>query len=268
MLSLGREYTENEMGHTVIISEMGDNIPFRKVFVNFFDAIALITSNGSIVTVDNRNVNNKLFNACLEFYCRNCGHKVLSNHITDYIFDIDEANLEKADDKLTEFLNGIDNLNMNPIKLFVAEITDNIKEHSKAQKGLLYYWRPPGKNVIDVCIADNGISILGSYVQKNLYIDRIGDSDAKAIALAKDGYSTKNLPEAENRGYGISKNINMITNGLNGSMYILSGSALMLCNKGSKIILSMPEQTEWSGTLVFAEIPLKMPENFNIYEYI
>jgi hypothetical protein len=256
------------MGHTVTLPEIEGNTPFRKVFVKFFDVISEITSNSDVVSVDNRSVNNKLFNACLEFYCFNCGYEVLSNNIADYIFEIDEAHIEKADEKLTEFLNGIGDLDMNPIKLFVAEITDNIKEHSIAQNGLLYYWCPKGKNVIDICIADNGISILGSYVQKNLYIDRIGDSDAKAIALAKDGYSTKNLPDAENRGYGISKNINMITNGLNGSMYILSGSALMICNKGSKRILSMPEQTEWSGTLVFAEIPLKTPERFNIYEYI
>ncbi len=262
------------MDNTVIIPEIDDNMPTRQVFDNFFDVIAQIASKDGIVTVDNRNVNNKLFDACLEFYCINSGHKVLSNHITDYLFDIDEVNINNVDEKLTEFLNEFDNLDKNPIKLFVAEMTDNIKEHSKAPKGLLYYWCPRGKNVIDICIADNGISILGSYVQKKLYIDRIGDSDARAVALAKNGYSTKNLPDAENRGYGISKNINMITNGLSGSMYILSGSALMMCdmlrvnNKGDGDILPLPEPIEWNGTLVFAEFPIQVPENFDLYKYI
>lgn len=258
------------MDNTVIISDINDNLPSRIVFVKFFDAITQIASKDDcIVTFNNTKVDNKLFNACLEFYCENCGFKVMSHTIDNYIFDIDEANIKKADEKLTEFLNGIDNLDKNPVQVFVTEMIDNIEEHSNAKKGLLYYWCPEGKEVIDICIADNGISIHGSYIKTNRYLDKIdySNSDASAILLANDGYSTKNQPNTE-KGYGISRNINMITNGLGGSMYILSGSALMICNKGSKIILSMPEQTEWSGTLVFAEIPLKEPADFNYLKYM
>ncbi len=66
----------------------------------------------------------------------------------------------------------------------------------------------------------------------------------------------------------------MITNGLNGSMHILSGSALMMCemsrkdDKGNIVILPLPKPIEWNGTLVFAEFPIQVPENFNLYKYI
>ena len=120
----------------------------------------------------------------------------------------------------------------------------------------------------NICVADNGIPILGSYVQSQLYLDHIGDNDAKAISLAKKGFSTKNRPDAENRGFGISSNIDMITNGLRGSMYILSGTGLMMCRKDKVEILSMPSQTEWEGTLIFAEIPLDTPKDFDFYKYM
>lgn len=35
-------------------------------------------------------------------------------------------------------------------------------------------------------------------------IEEIGDNEAEALKFANEGYSTKNLPEAENRGFGIS----------------------------------------------------------------
>ncbi len=30
----------------------------------------------------------------------------------------------------------------------------------------------------------------------------------------------------------------------------------------------MPAQTEWSGTLIFAEIPLNTPKEFDFYKYM
>ena len=190
------------MEKTVTLQETNDNTPMGEVFVGLFDAIALIASNNDVVTVDNHNISNQLLNACLEFYCINRGHNILTSDIENYIFDV------------------------------------------------------------------SGISILGSYVQNQLYLDSIGDNDAKAITLAKKGFSTKNRPDAENRGFGISSNIDMITNGLHGSMYILSGTGLMMCQKSKMEVLSMPSPTEWEGTLIFTEIPLDTPKDFDFYKYM
>ncbi len=254
--------------HNIIIPNCDDNLPVGEVFGRLFDTIAKIVSELDVVTIDNKNVNYRLLNACIEFYCNNFGHKVLVNNVSDYVFDVDEKNIDYSQSLLGDFLDTHKISNINPIRYFVDEMMCNIKEHSKAEKGLLFYWHSSTKNTIDICVADNGISILGSYVQNQLYLDHIGDSDAKAITLAKKGFSTKNRPDAENRGFGISSNINMITNGLQGSMYVLSGTGLLLCKKDKTEILSMPAQTEWSGTLIFAEIPLNTPKEFDFYKYM
>jgi hypothetical protein len=43
---------------------------------------------------------------------------------------------------------------------------------------------------------------------------------------ANQGISTKNLPNAENRGYGILTSKKMIIGGLSGNFIMLSGNAL------------------------------------------
>lgn len=57
-------------------------------------------------------------------------------------------------------------------------------------------------------------------------LDVIGDNEAIALELANQGYSTKNLPKAENRGFGISTTKDLIVNGLGGAFFMLSGGAL------------------------------------------
>ena len=57
-----------------------------------------------------------------------------------------------------------------------------------------------GKKYLDICIADQGIGLLGSYkkVPNNEIID-----DMEAMKAANRRISSKNRPEAESRGYGI-----------------------------------------------------------------
>lgn len=85
---------------------------------------------------------------------------------------------------------------------------------------------------------------------------------------AKDGYSTKNRPDAENRGYGISSNVKMITEGLDGTFAILSGNALMINLNGTMQVASLPEDIEWQGTCVVIRIPIDPDRTFNLYDYI
>lgn len=121
---------------------------------------------------------------------------------------------------------------------------------------------------IDICIADNGITILGSYVDSNKFTEYLSGGDIDAVALAKDGYSTKDLPDTENRGYGFSSNIKWIVNGFGGSIAILSGNAMYYAAKGTSNLISLPSEMEWPGTVVIAQIPIEKPENFNLYNYI
>lgn len=115
-------------------------------------------------------------------------------------------------------------------------------------------------------MADGGISIYGSYINANKFIDDINNSDVLAIKIAKEGYSTKDRPEAENRGYGLSSNIKMITQGLKGNLAIMSGNALYVSSVNK--LVELPQQLDWKGTLVLATIPVDMPPFFNFYDYI
>ncbi len=95
------------------------------------------------------------------------------------------------------------------VSYLLDELTCNMQQHSCANEGMIY--ANFSNDSMEIVLADHGISIYGSYVHAQKYLDLIGNSDAEAVGLAKDGYSTKDLPNAENRGYGISSNLNYET---------------------------------------------------------
>ena len=76
------------------------------------------------------------------------------------------------------------------------------------------------KKDLFITIADCGKTIYGSYVDTNKYINEIGTNEAEALRIANEGFSTKDRPGAENRGYGISKSREMIVNGLRGAFFM------------------------------------------------
>lgn len=153
------------------------------------------------------------------------------------------------------------------ISYLLDELTCNMQQHSHTNEGLIY--ANFSNDHIEIVLADHGISIYGSYVQAQKYLDLIGNSDAEAVGLAKDGYSTKDLPNAENRGYGISSNIKMITCGLKGEFAIYSGNALFVQTPIESKLLELPEGLDMQGTMVVVRIPTNnIPDNYNFYEYI
>ena len=106
---------------------------------------------------------------------------------------------------------------------------------------------------IHICLADDGITVYGSYIRAKKYLDQI-DSEAEALKMANDGYSTKDLPAAENRGYGISTSKDMLVNGLGGAFFMLS--------------VNLPETIRWNGTVILMKIPVKVRDGFRCIDYI
>lgn len=159
-----------------------------------------------------------------------------------------------------------------PLKVAISYMLDelicNIQQHAQVSTGYIFADYNKSTDSIDICLADCGVTIYGSYVQSGKYLDVIGNSDAEALNIAKDGYSTKNRPDAENRGYGISSNVKMITEGLDGTFAILSGNALMINLNGTMQVASLPEDIEWQGTCVVIRIPIDPDRTFNLYDYI
>ena len=155
-----------------------------------------------------------------------------------------------------------------PLSYMLDELVCNIQQHSLARTGILSVNIDSTKTFMDICIADDGIGIFGSYVNHQKYLDLLNNGDTDAICLAREGYSTKNLPATENRGYGISSNAKWIVYGMGGEFSIISGKALYIENRLTSQIFSLPENVEWSGTMISVRIPMCVPENFNIYDYI
>ncbi len=150
------------------------------------------------------------------------------------------------------------------LKYLIGENIDNIIEHSESERGYIFSQAYPSKKYLDICIADNGISLLGSYckVKENMYTDHLS-----AMKAANSGISTKNLPDAENRGYGIITSKKMLVNGLSGYFVMLSGNALFLKSESINQFFALPDIATWHGTIVAMRIPY-INEGFNYIRFV
>ena len=152
----------------------------------------------------------------------------------------------------------------NGLKYMIDEILDNITEHSESDRGYIFAQAYPTKGFLDVCIADRGVSLLGSY-------EKLPDneilSDIEAIKAANRGLSSKNLPDAENRGFGIRTSKQMLIQGLGGQYLMISGSSLYIKTVNLDSFYSMPRGLRWNGTIVALRIPYHS-SSFNYINYI
>jgi len=75
------------------------------------------------------------------------------------------------------------------LKYMVDECTDNILEHSRSEYGYISSRIDRVNGIVDICIGDTGIGILGSYAAKN---DPDIKTNLEALQAANRGISTKN----------------------------------------------------------------------------
>ena len=155
-----------------------------------------------------------------------------------------------------------------PITYLLDELICNIQQHAQVDAGYAFVDYNSDSDSIEIAVADKGITIYGSYVAAQKHLELLGDSDALALNLAQSGYSVKNLPETENRGYGISSNMRMVVEGLNGEFVVFSGNALLVQLAGKKEVLSLPKEIDFKGTMVIVRFPSQVPAEFNFYKYI
>lgn len=156
----------------------------------------------------------------------------------------------------------------NGFRYMVSETMDNITEHSEAERGYLFAQAYPYYGFLDICIADNGISLLGSY-RKSVQID--ATSDLEAIRAANERISSKNRPEAENRGFGIYTIKKMLLDGLDGQYMIVSGDSIYVKGRGFDNYYRIPNQLKWKGTIVALRIPYQQSgpnQNFDYTDYL
>jgi len=168
----------------------------------------------------------------------------------------------KDKDHESEFITGFSYL--------LGELICNIQEHSCASYGYVGTQYLESDNSLYVCIADNGITIHGSYMSfpKGEYIRLIGNDEAEALRFSTKGISTKNLPDNESRGYGISTNLRMVVDGLGGTFLLLSGNAFLKIDNQQEQFVNLPKGINWDGTMILVRMPLKQSGDFSVYAYI
>lgn len=150
------------------------------------------------------------------------------------------------------------------LKYFISELVDNITEHSESKRAYIFAQAFPKKGYLDLCISDNGISLLGSYKRSEKYNEI--DSDVEAMKAANMKISAKNLPDAENRGYGIYTSKNALIDGLGGSFLMVSGNAVYVKSRNGYRLAAFPEFVRLNGTIIALRIPYQNP-NFMMSNY-
>ena len=155
------------------------------------------------------------------------------------------------------------------LSLSLGELVDNISDHSGADTAFIYSQYMANEGNVYLFIADKGRSIYTSFATDERYSSELTPLESSALRLALNGKSTKNRPENENRGYGISKTRRIIVDGLGGGFFILSGGTFFRHERASDdTIIDLPEDVRWDGTVILLKIPTDIPAGFNIYDYI
>lgn len=163
---------------------------------------------------------------------------------------------------------GISASGSSSLSYLISELLDNVYEHSHSPNGYVFSQYSKKEKVIDLCIADSGQTIAGSFRNSGRYQEEIDGNEAEALKLANEGYSTKNRPEAENRGYGISTSKSMLVSGMKGAFFMLSGSAFHRYENGDNIYINLGNLFHWNGTIILLRIPVVLPVGFNYTDYL
>lgn len=203
------------------------------------------------------------FAAHMEAYTRKTYIPVINFPATDNQEDEKNNILSTIESIISRQLNLTSNIIIG-LKYMLGEMIDNITEHSYSERGYIFAQAYPTKRYLDICIADNGITLLGSYQRSN---DKEIASDLEAMQAANRGISTKNLPNAENRGYGIITSRKMLVDGLNGQYIMISGNAIYVRDKNLDQFIALPDKIYWKGTIIALRIPY-INREFQYINYI
>lgn len=185
-------------------------------------------------------------------------------------FDLHKSNIDDLQSILQRIIktqSGADYRIVTPLSYLLGELIDNMNEHSQGKHGYIFSQYLKKEDCIDLVLADDGITVLGSYVKAQKFLDEINGNDAEALRLANEGKSTKNLPNAENRGYGISSSKEMLSDGLHGSFFMLSGGAFHRHDSSGSVFVKLPNSIYWDGTIILMRIPVKVPLDFDYNKY-
>ncbi|MFZ2658124.1 MAG: hypothetical protein WAX69_24540 [Victivallales bacterium] len=149
----------------------------------------------------------------------------------------------------------------NSIRYFLGEFFTNYQEHSKASEFRIFSQLYPKRDALEICLLDNGIGIMNSFLRATTPIQVTDDMDA--LQRAVSGLSTK----PGERGYGLRTSIKLICESeLKGEIIILSGSACYYQKFGQQPQI-YKLNTSWQGVIVAMTIHKPLSQ-IDIYKYV
>jgi len=147
------------------------------------------------------------------------------------------------------------------IKYFINEMIDNMVNHSFVPTGKIFAQAFPNKRFMDICLLDSGRTLLDSYKKDERSRYPLIFSHLQAIEAAVNGKSTKDMEIS--RGYGISTSRRMLTEGLRGNFFMLSGSAWFYQDFKTEASGDFGSKVFWPGVYTAIRIPLLEISGFN-----
>lgn len=185
-------------------------------------------------------------------------------------FDINQNNIDSIQSIIQKVIEKQYNGDLHittPLAYMFGELITNIKEHSHCTHGYIFSQYLTRERCLNICISDDGITILGSYQKAQKFTDKIHNNPAEALRLANEGVSTKGTNNE--RGFGISTTRKMLVNGLNGSFFMMSGNAFFRSVKQMPDeVKELPKELTWNGTIILIKIPLDIPKDFNYTDFL
>jgi len=142
--------------------------------------------------------------------------------------------------------------NKNIINVFLGELIDNIREHSKSENNFICCQKY--KKKLAISIVDRGITIQGSYENAGISFK----NDIEALKFALKGKSTKK-EFGDERGTGIPNTLNWVCDALKGNLLIVSRNSGVYRENTAKIEFFdlKKDILGFEGTIIniFFEIP-------------
>lgn len=153
------------------------------------------------------------------------------------------------------------------LSYLISELTTNIHDHSQSDFGFMFSQYLEREGCVNLCIADRGVSIYGSFLRSGKFDIGELQNEGTVLNMALSHYSTKNLPDEENRGFGLPTTKRMLVDGMGGSFFILSGNAFHRHDSKGMQTVELPAGIGWEGTIALLKIPVVVPEGFNYLKY-
>lgn len=178
---------------------------------------------------------------------------------SDEISKIRDAFLSGINRLLIRICNLPQNM-ITPMMYLIDEAVNNVLHHSKSDKGYLFAQYYKSKGYVDIVVADVGQTFLDTYASFDKLKGEVID-DKLAMEAAVAGKSTKS--QNVDRGFGISSSKDLLTRGLNGKYFILSGSVFNIHTSEINDIVQIPETIHWQGMYLCLRIPVIAPGGFS-----